>query len=396
MTINLKEMLSPVVRDLPPSGIRKFFDLIAGSPDMISLGVGEPDFVTPKKIRQTAIEALQRGETSYTSNKGTFELRQAITQQLSELYDVQYDSENEILITIGASEAVDLTLRSVICPGDEVLIVEPAYVSYEPCAILAGGKPISILTKAENDFKLMPCDLEAAITPKTKLLIMAYPNNPTGAIMTKDELAPIAKLAVKHNLLVLSDEIYSDLTYGQEHTSIIELPGMAERTILVSGFSKSFAMTGWRIGYAVGPSEVIEAMTKIHQYTILCAPNLAQLAALEGIKNGKADMLEMVEQYDERRKYIYKRLIGMGLACFEPKGAFYIFPSIKNTGYTSAEFAEQLLYEEKVAVIPGEAFGATGIGHIRISYANSIENLIKAMNRMERFIEKTRERELAI
>ncbi|MFA5535911.1 MAG: aminotransferase class I/II-fold pyridoxal phosphate-dependent enzyme [Bacillota bacterium] len=389
-------MLSPVVRDLPPSGIRKFFDLIAGSPDMISLGVGEPDFVTPKKIRQTAIEALQRGETSYTSNKGTFELRQAITQQLSELYDVQYDSENEILITIGASEAVDLTLRSVICPGDEVLIVEPAYVSYEPCAILAGGKPISILTKAENDFKLMPCDLEAAITPKTKLLIMAYPNNPTGAIMTKDELAPIAKLAVKHNLLVLSDEIYSDLTYGQEHTSIIELPGMAERTILVSGFSKSFAMTGWRIGYAVGPSEVIEAMTKIHQYTILCAPNLAQLAALEGIKNGKADMLEMVEQYDERRKYIYKRLIGMGLACFEPKGAFYIFPSIKNTGYTSAEFAEQLLYEEKVAVIPGEAFGATGIGHIRISYANSIENLIKAMNRMERFIEKTRERELAI
>jgi len=396
LTINLKEMLSPVVRDLPPSGIRKFFDLIAGSPDMISLGVGEPDFVTPKKIRQTAIEALQRGETSYTSNKGTFELRQAITQQLSELYDVQYDSENEILITIGASEAVDLTLRSVICPGDEVLIVEPAYVSYEPCAILAGGKPISILTKAENDFKLMPCDLEAAITPKTKLLIMAYPNNPTGAIMTKDELAPIAKLAVKHNLLVLSDEIYSDLTYGQEHTSIIELPGMAERTILVSGFSKSFAMTGWRIGYAVGPSEVIEAMTKIHQYTILCAPNLAQLAALEGIKNGKADMLEMVEQYDERRKYIYKRLIGMGLACFEPKGAFYIFPSIKNTGYTSAEFAEQLLYEEKVAVIPGEAFGATGIGHIRISYANSIENLIKAMNRMERFIEKTRERELAI
>lgn len=396
MTINLNEMLSPVVRDLPPSGIRKFFDLIASSPDVISLGVGEPDFITPINMRQASIEALYKGETSYTSNKGTPELRNALSQQLSDLYGVLYDPEDEILITIGASEAVDLVLRTVICPGDEVLIVEPAYVSYEPCTILAGGKPVSILTKAENDFKLMPEDLETAITPKTKLLIMAYPNNPTGAIMTKEELLPIAKLAVKHNLLILSDEIYSDLTYGQDHTSIVELPGMMERTILVSGFSKSFAMTGWRVGYAAGPSQVISAMTKIHQYTILCAPIMAQRAALEGLENGRASVLEMVEQYDIRRKYVYNRLINMGLKCFEPKGAFYIFPSISNTGFTSSAFAEKLLQEEKVAVIPGEAFGASGMGHVRIAYANSISNLEEAMNRIEGFLKKTGEEKLAI
>lgn len=396
LAINLNEMLSPVVKNLPPSGIRKFFDLIAESPDVISLGVGEPDFSTPLNMRKASIEALYKGETSYTSNKGTPELRNALSQQISNLYGVKYDPEDEILVTIGASEAVDLVLRAVICPGDEVLIVEPAYVSYEPCTILAGGKPVSVLTKAENDFKLMPEDLEKAITPKTKLLIIAYPNNPTGAIMTKEELLPIAELVNKHNLLVLSDEIYSDLTYGQNHTSIIELPGMMERTILVSGFSKSFAMTGWRIGYAAGPSPIISAMTKIHQYTILCAPIMAQRAALEGLENGKTDVLDMVEQYDTRRKYVYKRLVNMGLTCFEPKGAFYIFPSIKDTGYTSSHFAEQLLQEEKVAVVPGEAFGASGIGHIRIAYANSMSNLEEAMNRMERFLENTRQKKLAI
>ncbi|NLC76286.1 MAG: aminotransferase class I/II-fold pyridoxal phosphate-dependent enzyme [Clostridia bacterium] len=388
MAVNLEQMISPVVKSLPPSGIRKFFDLIAGSPDIISLGVGEPDFSTPMSIRHASIEALYRGETSYTSNKGTPELREELSKHLFSRHQVQYDPEEEILVTIGASEAVDLALRAILCPGDEVIIVEPAYVSYTPCTILAGGKPVFIQTKAENDFKLMPEELEAAITPKTKLLIMAYPNNPTGAIMTKEELKPVAEVIAKHNLLVLSDEIYAEMTYGCEHASIIELPGMRERTILVHGFSKSFAMTGWRIGFAAGPAEILGAMTKIHQYTILCAPIMAQQAALEGLRNGAQEVQNMVQQYNYRRRLVYSRLLEMGLECFEPKGAFYIFPSVASTGFSSEAFAQKLLEEEKVAVVPGEAFGASGKGHIRISYANSVKNLEEAMNRMERFLRR--------
>lgn len=388
MALNLENMISPVVKSLPPSGIRKFFDLIAGSPDVISLGVGEPDFSTPLSIRRASIEALYRGETSYTSNKGTPELRQALADYLFKHHNVSYDPENEILVTIGASEAVDLALRALICPGDEVIIVEPAYVSYIPCTLLAGGKPVFIKTKKENDFKLMPEELEAAITPKTKLLIMAYPNNPTGAIMTAEELKPIAEIVTKHNILVLSDEIYAELTYENKHTSIIEFPGMKDRTIFVSGFSKSFAMTGWRIGYAAAPVEILNAMAKIHQYTILCAPIMAQQAALEGLLHGETEVRNMVEHYNYRRQLVYSRLLEMGLDCFEPKGAFYIFPSIANTGFSSEEFAQRLLEEEKVAVVPGEAFGTSGAGHIRISYANSVENLEEAMNRMHRFIKR--------
>ena len=388
MALNIEQMISPVVKSLPPSGIRKFFDLIAGCPDVISLGVGEPDFSTPLSMRIASIEALHRGETSYTSNKGTPELREELSKTLFAQHGIHYDPEEEILVTIGASEAVDLALRALICPGDEVIIVEPAYVSYTPCTILAGGKPVFIRTKAENDFKLMPEELEAAITSKTKLLIMAYPNNPTGAIMTREELQPIAEIIAKHNILVLSDEIYSEMTYGQKHTSIIELPDMREHTILVSGFSKAFAMTGWRIGYAAAPAQILGAMTKIHQYTILCAPIMAQQAALEGLRNGAREVENMVQQYNFRRQFVYSRLLDMGLECFEPKGAFYIFPSIANTGFSSEAFAETLLEEERVAVVPGEAFGASGKGHIRISYANSFDNLKEAMNRMERFIRR--------
>lgn len=388
MALNLENMISPVVKSLPPSGIRKFFDLIAGSPDVISLGVGEPDFSTPMSIRKASIEALYRGETSYTSNKGTPELRQALSSYLWKQHRVHYDPENEILVTIGASEAVDLALRAVVCPGDEVIIVEPAYVSYMPCTVLAGGVPVFVRTKAENDFKLMPEELEAAITPKTKLVIIAYPNNPTGAVMTKEDLKPIADIILRHNILVLSDEIYAELTYDGKHSSIIEFPGMKERTILVSGFSKSFAMTGWRIGFAAAPAQILSAMAKIHQYTILCAPIMAQQAALEGLLHGAAEVRHMVEQYNFRRKLVYTRLKEMGLECFEPKGAFYIFPSIASTGFTSEEFAQRLLEEEKVAVVPGEAFGASGAGHIRISYANSVANLEEAMNRIQRFLKR--------
>lgn len=388
MALNLEQMISPVVKSIPPSGIRKFFDLIASSPDVISLGVGEPDFTTPLSIRQASIEALARGETSYTSNKGMPELREELAKTFFAQHQVHYDPEEEILVTIGASEAVDLALRALICPGDEVIIVEPAYVSYTPCTILAGGKPVIIRTKAENNFKLMPEELEAAITSKTKLLIMAYPNNPTGAIMTREDLEPIAEIIAKHNILVLSDEIYSEMTYGRKHVSIIELPGMREHTILVSGFSKSFAMTGWRIGYAAAPAQILGAMTKIHQYTILCAPIMAQRAALEGLRNGAREVENMVQQYNFRRQLVFSRLRDMGLECFEPEGAFYIFPSIETTGFSSEAFAEMLLKEEKVAVVPGEAFGDSGKGHIRISYANSVDNLTEAMNRMERFIQR--------
>lgn len=388
MALNLEQMISPVVKSIPPSGIRKFFDLIASSPDVISLGVGEPDFSTPSSIRNASIEALYRGETSYTSNKGMPELREELSKTLYAQHKVHYDPEEEILVTIGASEAVDLALRALICPGDEVIIVQPAYVSYTPCTILAGGKPVFIQTKAENDFKLMPEELEAAMTSKTKLLIMAYPNNPTGAIMTREDLQPIAEIIAKHNILVLSDEIYSEMTYGRKHTSIIELPGLREHTILVSGFSKSFAMTGWRIGYAAAPAQILGAMTKIHQYTILCAPIMAQRAALEGLRNGAREVENMVQQYNFRRQFVFSRLREMGLECFEPEGAFYIFPSITNTGFSSEAFAQMLLEEEKVAVVPGEAFGDSGKGHIRISYANSIDNLKEAMNRMERFIQR--------
>ncbi|MGI6552944.1 MAG: aminotransferase class I/II-fold pyridoxal phosphate-dependent enzyme [Bacillota bacterium] len=388
MALKIEDMISPVVKSLPPSGIRKFFDLVANSQGIISLGVGEPDFATPQHIRKASITAINRGKTSYTSNRGTLQLRTAIAEYLSLQYGINYDPEEEILITIGASEAVDLALRAVICPGDEIIVVEPSYVSYKPCTILAGGHPISIFTKAEDSFKLMPKDLEEAITPRTKLLILSYPNNPTGAVMTEEDLKPIAKIVNKHNLLVLTDEIYSELTYGSKHTSIASLPGMRERTILLSGFSKAFAMTGWRIGYVAAPAPLLDAMVKIHQYTILCAPIMAQEAALEGLKNGRQEVLKMVAEYNSRREFVYRELTEMGLASFEPKGAFYIFPSIKNTGMSDELFAELLLREEKVAVVPGSAFGPSGQGHIRISYATSMENLKEAMQRMSFFVKK--------
>lgn len=388
MSLDYSKIISPVVRNIRPSGIRRFFDLVANTKGVISLGVGEPDFVTPWHIRESCINSLEQGYTMYTSNYGLPELREEIANYLSNQYQVSYDPEKEIIVTIGASEAVDIALRTLLTPGDEVLIPEPCYVSYEPCTVLAGGTPVTIKTNASNGFKLTAQQLEARITPRSKVLILCYPNNPTGAIMTREDLEEIAKIVEKYNLIVISDEIYSELTYQGKHTSFAALPGMWERTILVNGFSKAFAMTGWRVGYVCAPEEIISAMVKIHQYTILCAPIMGQKAAIEALKNGRSQVEDMVNQYNYRRRLIVARLNEMGLNCFEPKGAFYVFPSIKITGMSSEEFAEKLLMEEKVAVVPGNAFGESGEGHIRISYAASIQQIIEALNRMEKFVNK--------
>ncbi|MBO6162850.1 MAG: aminotransferase class I/II-fold pyridoxal phosphate-dependent enzyme [Eubacterium sp.] len=383
--------LNQTVLDMKPSGIRKFFDIVSEMPEAISLGVGEPDFDTPWHISDEGIYALEKGKTFYTSNSGLLELRKAIGEWYARKYGVKKDPVHEILITVGGSEGIDLALRALLQPGDEVIIPEPSYVSYVPCVALAGGVPITLPLKNENNFKLTPEELEGAITEKTKVLILSFPNNPTGAIMTREELKPIAELAIKHDLYVISDEIYSELTYGDEpHASIAALPGMEERTIVINGFSKAYAMTGWRLGYAMAPEVIAKEMTKIHQFCIMCAPTNSQYAAIEAVKHGDKDIARMRESYDMRRRFLLKQFEIMGLPCFEPKGAFYTFPCIQSLGMTSDEFATRLLREEELAVVPGSAFGDCGEGFIRISYAYSIDELREAMDRMGRFIQKHR------
>ena len=390
-TMNWAERLSPGVNAIAPSGIRKFFDIAAQMEDVISLGVGEPDFVTPWSIRESCVYGLEQGYTSYTANRGMPELRQEIVNLFKRRYDVEYEANTEVLVTVGVSEALDIAMRAILAPGDEVLIPEPCYVSYQACTILAGGVPVAVPAKIENEFRITPAELEEHVTSKTKALLIGYPNNPTGAIMTRKDLEAIADFAEKHDLIVISDEIYGDLTYGdEEHVCFSSLPRMKDRTILLNGFSKAYAMTGWRIGYALGNPTVIAAMTKIHQYTMLCAPITAQVAAVEALRHGEKYMKKMVAEYDRRRRLIYDGLTKMGLECFEPKGAFYIFPSIKSTGYTSDEFAEKLLTTEHVALVPGSAFGACGEGHVRCSYATAIDKISEALNRIENFLKNHR------
>lgn len=381
------QRLSPGVNAIAPSGIRKFFDIAAQMEDVISLGVGEPDFVTPWSIRESCIYGLEQGYTSYTANRGLPELREEIVNSYKKSDNLTYDANTEVLVTVGCSEALDLALRAIISPGDEVLIPEPCYVSYQACTTLAGGVPVPVAAKLENEFRITPDELEEHVTPRTKVLLIGYPNNPTGAIMTRKDLEAIAEFATRHDLIVISDEIYGALTYGGEkHIAFSSLPGMQERTILLNGFSKAYAMTGWRIGYALGNKTIISAMTKIHQYTMLCAPITAQLAAVEALRHGEKYMKKMVAEYDRRRKLIYDGLTKMGLPCFEPKGAFYIFPDITSTGYDSNGFAEALLQAEHVALVPGSAFGASGEGHVRCSYATSIDKIAEALNRIENFL----------
>ncbi len=384
--MNWAERVSPIVRSIPPSGIRRFFDIVAEMSGVISLGVGEPDFVTPWHIRESCVHGLQRGYTAYTSNYGLLELRQEIAKMIETDYGVIYNPKCEALVTVGVSEALDLAMRAILSPGDEVLVPEPCYVSYQACVTLAGGKPVSVSTSRENEFRVTVDQLAAALTPRTKALLIGYPNNPTGAIMPRNELAAIAQFAEKHDLIVISDEIYANLTYDGEHTCFASLPGMRDRTILLNGFSKAYAMTGWRIGYALGNADFIGAMTKIHQFTMLCAPITAQIAAVEALQQGRPSRDRMVAEYDKRRRLMVEGFRNMGLDCFEPKGAFYVFPSIQNTGLTSLEFAEKLLQAEKVALVPGNAFGACGEGYVRCSYAASSKNLTEALDRIARFV----------
>ncbi len=391
----MRNPLAEKVTGIKPSGIRKFFDIVAEMPDAISLGVGEPDFDTPWHIRDEGIYALEKGRTFYTSNAGLKELRQEIVNYLHRRQGLTYDPMKEVCVTVGGSEGIDMCFRAMLDPGDEVLIPQPCYVSYEPCAILAGGVPVSIELKNENRFRLTAEELRAAITDKTKLLVLPFPNNPTGAVMEKEDLEAIAEVILEHDLYVLSDEIYSELMYKGEHVSIAALPGMKERTILVNGFSKAYAMTGWRLGYACGPEAIIKQMTKIHQFAIMCAPTNSQYAAVEALKNGDKDIQVMRTSYDQRRRYLMHAFREMGLPCFEPYGAFYAFPCIREFGMTSDEFATRFLREEKVAAVPGTAFGACGEGFLRISYANSLENVKEAMARLKRFVEKLREEQRA-
>lgn len=386
----MRNPLSKKIVDIQPSGIRKFFDLVNSIPDAISLGVGEPDFDTPWRIREEGIYSLERGRTFYTSNAGLKELKEEIGKYLQRKINVSYDPNSEIIVTVGGSEGIDIALRAMLDPGDEVLIPQPCYVSYLPCTVLADGVPVTIPLKEENEFRLTAEELEAAITPRTKILVLPFPNNPTGAIMTKEDLEPIAELVKKYDLYVLSDEIYSELTYKTEHVSIASLPGMRERTLVINGFSKGFAMTGWRLGYICGPEIITEQMLKIHQFAIMCAPTNSQYAAIEGLRNCEDEVLQMRTSYNQRRRYLLNEFKKIGLRCFEPFGAFYVFPCIKEFGMTSEEFAERFLEEEKVAVVPGTAFGECGEGFVRISYAYSLEDLKEAVGRFERFIERLR------
>ncbi|MEZ3485359.1 MAG: aminotransferase class I/II-fold pyridoxal phosphate-dependent enzyme [Lachnospiraceae bacterium] len=386
----MRDPLSKKITGIEPSGIRKFFDLVSSMPDAISLGVGEPDFDTPWRIREEGIYSLERGRTFYTSNAGLKELKEEIGKYLQRKINVSFNPDNEIIVTVGGSEGIDIALRAMLDPGDEVLIPQPSYVSYLPCTILANGVPVTIPLRQENEFRLTAEELEAAITPKSKILVLPFPNNPTGAIMTKEDLEPIAEVVKKHDLYVLSDEIYSELTYKTEHVSIASLPDMRDRTLVINGFSKGFAMTGWRLGYICAQKKIAEQMLKIHQFAIMCAPTNSQYAAVEGLKNCEDEVQQMRTAYNQRRRYLLNEFKKMGLECFEPFGAFYVFPCIREFGMTSEEFAERFLAEEKVAVVPGTAFGDCGEGFIRVSYAYSLEDLKEAIGRLERFIEKLR------
>ena len=388
MIFEPNHFLSKVVKNIPPSGIRKFFDIAAEMDDVISLGVGEPDFVTPWHIRDEGVYSLEKGYTHYTPNRGLSELRREISKYMSRRFNLSYDAMTQTIVTVGGSEAIDIFLRSVVEPGDEVLIPEPSFVCYRPITQLCGGTPVPILTTAEHKFKITAEALSKAITDKTKVLILPYPNNPTGGIMTREDLEEIAEVIRKHNIIILSDEIYAELTYGRQHVSIAEIDGMYERTVVVSGFSKAYAMTGWRLGYACGHPEIITQMTKIHQYAIMSAPTTAQYAAIEALRNGDNDIEIMRDEYNDRRKIIVSGFNSMGLECFEPEGAFYAFPSIKSTGLSSNDFCEKLLYDMKVAVIPGNAFGDCGEGHVRCSYAYSLESINEALERIETFVKK--------
>lgn len=386
----MRNPLADKVVGIKPSGIRKFFDIVSEMDDVISLSIGEPDFDTPWHIRDEGIYSLEKGRTFYTSNAGLKELKEEICNYLKRKHGVEYNSQNEVFVTVGGSEGIDAALRAMLNPGEEVLIPQPSYVSYEPCTILAGGVPVIIELKAENEFRLTAQELENAITDKTKILILPFPNNPTGAIMERKDLEAIAEVIIKHDIFVISDEIYSELTYKEKHVSIVEIPGMAERTILINGFSKAYAMTGWRLGYACGPEAIITQMLKIHQFAIMCAPTTSQYAAVEALRNGDDDVNEMREAYNQRRRYLMHAFKEMGLECFEPFGAFYVFPCIKEFGMTSDEFAVKFLQEEKVAIVPGTAFGDCGEGFLRISYAASMENIKTAMKRLAEFIERLR------
>ncbi len=386
----MRNPLAEKVVDIRPSGIRKFFDIVSEMEDAISLGVGEPDFDTPWHIRDEGIYSLEKGRTFYTSNAGLKELKMEICHYIKRTQGIEYDYNHETIVTVGGSEAIDIALRAMINPGEEVLIPQPSYVSYEPCAILANAKPVIIELKAENEFRLTPQEVLDAVTDKTKALILPFPNNPTGAIMEKGDLEEIAKVVIEKDLFVISDEIYAELTYNGAHVSIASLPGMQERTILINGFSKSYAMTGWRLGYACGPKIIMEQMLKIHQFAIMCAPTTSQYAAVEALRNGEEDVRQMREAYNQRRRYLLYAFQEMGLECFEPFGAFYVFPCIKEFGMTSEEFADRFLREEKVAVVPGTAFGACGEGFVRISYAYSLENLKVAIGKLKEFVDRLR------
>ncbi len=394
-TFDIQKILSPVVTGIPPSGIRKFFDIVSEMKDAISLGVGEPDFVTPTHIREAGIASLEDGHTHYTSNSGLAELRREIAAYMKRRFEVEYDGMHEVLVSVGGSEAIDLALRAILCPGDEVLIPEPSFVCYKPDTVLAGGVAVPLETKEEDNFALTPETLRAAITPRTKALVLPYPNNPTGGIMTRAEVEAIAEVLEGTNILVISDEIYAELTYGDErHFSIARIPSMRERTLIVSGFSKAYAMTGWRLGYACGPQELIAAMTKIHQFAIMSAPTMSQYAAIAALRDGDDDIERMKREYNRRRRLIVDGFRRMGLSCFEPLGAFYVFPCIRSTGFGSNEFCERLLEEEKVAVVPGNAFGESGEGFVRCSYAYSVEQITEALRRIERFVKRHKENSL--
>lgn len=384
------------VRELPPSGIRKFFDIATGVPDVISLGVGEPDFVTPWRVREASIYSFEKGYTTYTSNWGLLELRELISKFQYDGMKIDYSPRNEILVTTGVSEAIDLAIRAITDPGDEILVVEPSYVSYKPCVQMAGGVPVSVDTSAENDFKVTKDDLKPYITDRTTAIIINYPNNPTGAVMTRKDLEEIADVAVEHDLMVLSDEVYEKLTYEGTHASVAALNGMRDNTIVMNGFSKAFAMTGWRLGYACGNPEIIESMMKIHQYTMLCAPITAQMGAIEALRNGQDDMQAMVREYNQRRRVIVNGFNKLGLTCFEPKGAFYAFPSIASTGLTDEKFAERLLFEKKVICVPGSVFGKSGAGHLRCAYATSMEGIKEALARIEDFLDGLKKEEAPV
>ncbi len=383
-----RRLVSQLVESMPASGIREFFDIVAGRDDVISLGVGEPDFPTPWKICDAVLGGLRQGRTSYTSNYGMLELREAIAEDISTRYGVDYDPGSQILITSGVSEAMDLVMRAMLDPGDQVIVPEPCYVSYRPCVVFAGGKPVTVATQADDQFKLRPEAVREAVTDRTTALLISYPNNPTGAVMSREELGEIAEVAAERDLVVISDEIYGHLTYDGAHTCFASLPGMKERTVVLNGFSKAYAMTGWRVGYACGPPEIVEAMTRVHSYTALCASAVAQIGAIAALRSCEAEMKQMIAQYNQRRRLFVAGLNEIGLACGEPKGAFYTFPSIEHTGLTSEQFARALLFEEAVAAVPGNAFGESGQGYLRCTYATGVEQLKEALVRIERFLKK--------